>query len=210
MIPIVKVSFLGKLSLVHFLIRSDACKFIRDHLDKRWRLFAEYIHWTAFALDPWFRDISIDSDDYALAEYFLNKFSDNETEQEEVRNDLIAFCLCQNIFSQVQSYFIIIDNVDPVVFWRRLLASSGKNRKIVRIALDVLSLPASCAAVERSFSCVRRIHTWQRNRLAPETLATSYTSTYKKGWLVLTVQDVLFYASKKKARIKYNMLILIN
>jgi hypothetical protein len=41
----------------------------------------------------------------------------------------------------------------------------------VQIALKVLSFPASCAAVERSFSCVRRIHTWQRNRLAPETLA---------------------------------------
>jgi hypothetical protein len=41
----------------------------------------------------------------------------------------------------------------------------------VQIALQVLAFPASCAAVERSFSCVRCIHTWQRNKLAPETLA---------------------------------------
>jgi hypothetical protein len=59
---------------------------------------------------------------------------------------------------------------DPAAFWRRLLACCGTKRRIVQIALEILSFPASCAAVERSFSCVRHVHTWQRNRLAPKTL----------------------------------------
>jgi hypothetical protein len=39
------------------------------------------------------------------------------------------------------------------------------------IALEILAFPMSCAAVERSFSVVCRIHTWQRNKLGRKKLA---------------------------------------
>jgi hypothetical protein len=66
-----------------------------------WALFAEYIHWTSFALDPRFRHIGIDVSDFNHAEYFLDKYSANEREQEEVRDDLTRFQLKQDIFSAV-------------------------------------------------------------------------------------------------------------
>jgi len=44
-------------------------------------------------------------------------------------------------------------------------------KKTCHSCLEVLGFPQSCAAVERSFSAVRRIHTWQRNRIGRKKLA---------------------------------------
>ena len=40
-------------------------------------------------------------------------------------------------------------------------------RDLATLALQTLSIPAGIAGVERSVSALRRIHTWERNRLAP-------------------------------------------
>jgi hypothetical protein len=66
-------------------------------LDKRWALFAEYIHWTSFALDPRFRHIGIDV---------------SEREQEEVRDDLTRFRLKQDIFSAVSIIYCLLIDVE--------------------------------------------------------------------------------------------------
>lgn len=40
-----------------------------------------------------------------------------------------------------------------------------------QVAIEVLSFPASAAAVERTFSAVKRLHTWQRGKLNRDTVA---------------------------------------
>lgn len=61
--------------------------------------------------------------------------------------------------------------MDPIAYWTRIRQMSPPNRALANIALEILSFPASAAAVERTFSVVRRVHTWQRNRLGRETLS---------------------------------------
>jgi len=47
------------------------------------------------------------------------------------------------------------------------MMSDPKYRKLAELALETLTVPTGIAGVERSVSALRRIHTWERNRLAP-------------------------------------------
>jgi len=142
--------------------------FVTNSLDERWNMFEEYIHWASFILDPRFRQEHIDFTDYENGEFFIKKFTHLECPEEwrRLNNQLLKFRTFKDMYNEE-----IEMEEDPKTFWVRLAASSGRDNKLVSVALKVLSFPASAAAVERSFSCVRRIHTWQRNRLEQETLA---------------------------------------
>jgi hypothetical protein len=60
---------------------------------------------------------------------------------------------------------------DPVLYWTRVQVMSPLNCALAEIAIEILSFPGSAAAVERTFSVVRRVHTWQRNRIGRKKLA---------------------------------------
>jgi len=47
------------------------------------------------------------------------------------------------------------------------MLSDPKYRKLATLVLETLSVPTGIAGVERTVSALRRIHTWERNRLAP-------------------------------------------
>jgi len=49
---------------------------------------------------------------------------------------------------------------DPVLFWKKL-SRTAEGKLLANIALPLLQFPQSSASVERSFSAVRRVHTWQ-------------------------------------------------
>jgi len=55
---------------------------------------------------------------------------------------------------------------DPRRPWRAM-TNDPKFRKLAQLALETLTIPTGIAGVERSVSALRRIHTWERNRLAP-------------------------------------------
>jgi len=59
---------------------------------------------------------------------------------------------------------------DPRVYW---MSFKGYQRytTLVDLALSVLDFPQSSAAAERSFSVIRHIHTWKRNKLGRKKLA---------------------------------------
>jgi len=128
-------------------------------------LIAERCHATTFLLDPRFRNMPVESEDYVDCETLLRKYvpsenwSDFQSVFENFRNERGPF---QGV--------AVSDLTHPVTFWRRFL-SIRNTQLLARIAVDLSSLPGSCASVERSFSAVRRIHTWQRNRLGREKLA---------------------------------------
>jgi len=55
---------------------------------------------------------------------------------------------------------------DPRRPWRTM-ALDPKYRTMANLALRTLSIPSGTGGVERSVSGLRRVHTWERNRLAP-------------------------------------------
>jgi len=46
-----------------------------------------------------------------------------------------------------------------------------ESKLLAKVALKLINFPQSSASVERTFSAVRRIHTWQRGSLGRETLS---------------------------------------
>jgi len=61
-------------------------------------------------------------------------------------------------------------DADPISYWKdRHCTLEGK--ALAEIALPLLQFPQSSASVERTFSALRRVHTWQRASLGREKLA---------------------------------------
>ena len=58
---------------------------------------------------------------------------------------------------------------DPFAPWK-WLKQFPEFVKFAEFVLQILKIPTGIAAVERSFSPVRRFHTWQRANLDPQTL----------------------------------------
>eukprot|EP01127_Copromyxa_protea_P013972 TRINITY_DN381_c0_g1_i4.p1 TRINITY_DN381_c0_g1~~TRINITY_DN381_c0_g1_i4.p1 ORF type:complete len:250 (-),score=19.31 TRINITY_DN381_c0_g1_i4:8-757(-) len=145
---------------------------IVESLNKRWELFSTRIHISSFMLDPRFRHIPSSTKDneseahFQSAEEFIRKYDFNADKWAAgLQQAWIDFRLEEGVFSnQCQ----VTD--DPVIWWKRIRAMSTRNKWLSDIAIEILSFPGSAAAVERTFSVVRRIHTWQRNRLRRETL----------------------------------------
>lgn len=145
---------------------------MREKLNARWALFSTRIHIASFLLDPRFRDIlsSKDSDEaeqqFGLAEEFIKEFDYQNQWQETLEASFISFRSTEGSFSEECTR-----EQDPLVWWGKIRVKSLKNRALADIAIEILSFPASAASVERSFSIVRRVHTWQRNRLGRKKLA---------------------------------------
>ena len=55
---------------------------------------------------------------------------------------------------------------DPRRPWKTM-ALDPEFRAFATLVLETLSVPTGIAGVERTVSALRRIHTWERNRLAP-------------------------------------------
>jgi len=65
---------------------------------------------------------------------------------------------------------VVPSDGDPILYWKNL-AGTIEGEELAKLALQILQFPQSSASIERSFSAVRRIHTWQRSSLGREKLA---------------------------------------
>jgi len=115
---------------------------------ERWKLIHSYIHPVSYLLDPEERDISICDKDFFAGE--------NEKWIDGIKDQWIYFRNKSGIYS--------FTDTNPFIFWQRLL-NINNSKELAQIALKILGFPQSAASVERSFSTVRRIHTWQRNKI---------------------------------------------
>lgn len=70
---------------------------------------------------------------------------------------------------------------DPTTIWKRARNVTAL-KDLAEIALHLLTFPMSGVAVERSFSVIRHIHTWKRNRIGGETLAKLAYIRINRQW----------------------------
>jgi len=136
--------------------------YITDKLNKRWDLISHDIHSAGFILNPKFVDLPLEDVQYADGERFIKGKAGDKWNV--VQTQLIRFRSREGVFNYPELYNA------PLRYWQRLMSIKSV-RDLAVIALEIIGFPQTCASVERSFSVVRRIHTWQRNRLDREKLA---------------------------------------
>lgn len=144
-------------------------------LKKRWDLITDDVFAASFVVDPRWRDIVIVEADWLDAERVIRAMAGDNWDS--IRPQFLRFRTKQGpLFSEVVSA-----KEDPTLLWQ-----SARNintfKPLAEIALYLLTFPMSGVSVERSFSVVRHIHTWKRNKLAPENLAKLTSVRINKGW----------------------------
>lgn len=130
--------------------------------------FVTNYHYLAFYLDPRYREMKIIESDEGLISIVyqtLNSYAvylgiiNSAEDSEELAESLDAF----RTSSKVYGIPLLIGR-SPSKYWKHLKSFSSSS-KLATIAHKLLSIPASSAGVERSFSTQKRTHTSERNRL---------------------------------------------
>jgi len=70
----------------------------------------------------------------------------------------------EGTFGDARWNLAVTDN--PLRPWKTMLRDP-QYRVLAELAIQTLTIPTGIASVERSVSTLRRVHTWERNRLAP-------------------------------------------
>jgi len=139
-------------------------RFVLAKLNERWNLIQDPIHTTSYLLDPRFRHLPCGKQFQTNGiKAIVNMVEDSK--KEAIRVDLSKFRRCEFPFEEKAE---LTEN--PILFWQEL-STTDEGKALAAIALSLLQFPQSSAAVERSFSALRRVHTWQRASLGREKLA---------------------------------------
>jgi len=133
---------------------------IRGFLNQRWNLIQDNIIYAAYALDPRFRGQCLNMNVFSVT----NKLIQNITGSNALISEFVKFRTSQYPFADVVTQY-----EDPVEYWQKLICVS-ETQHLAKLALKLIGFPQSSASVERTFSAVRRIHSWQRACIGREKL----------------------------------------
>ena len=143
---------------------SELPDLISVYLASRWDLISDSLFAASFLVDPRWRSESLEEEDLQDAENVLRKLAGSNWPK--IKDQIAKFRRWLGPFhGEVQP------DEDPFAFWFWISSNKGYE-EVAEIALFLLEFPMSSASVERSFSVIRHIHTWKRNRLGRERLAT--------------------------------------
>jgi len=145
---------------------------------ERWNLISDFVHAGSFMIDPRFRNYDMEIAQINDGESFLkSKFiflivetrieadAAGAKEWEDGLNDLFdQYRSGEGTFGGPRWNLELTDN--PIRPWKTMLRDP-KYRALAELAIETLTIPTGIAGVERSVSTLRRVHTWERNRLAP-------------------------------------------
>jgi len=137
-------------------------QFILQSLENRFQLIKHPIFAAAYILDPRWRDKQINYIDYQDGEKLISKLAGDNWNT--VNSQLKIFFTYGGPFTKCPV------NENPVTYWTTISKFIGYD-KISELGIKILGFPMSSAAVERSFSTIRHIHTWKRNSLTRDHLA---------------------------------------
>jgi len=136
-------------------------KFVTQQLHDCWKLIYDPIFYAAYAIDPRFRQNGcLDQRVYDTAEEIIKKIS-----SQNIVNEFIKFRRGLAPYNHQ-----IAEDESPCQYWSRF-ACVTTTEGLAKVALKILGFPQSAASVERTFSAIRRIHTWQRSCIGREKLA---------------------------------------
>jgi len=124
------------------------------------------VHKAANLLDPALEGKHLSEDDVAEAMEYICHLSQqfDSTDEEEVLQDLANYRSKDGLWRK-DIIWKRAQKVSPSTWWKGICSS---RRHLSCIASRILQLPATSAAVERSFSTYGNIHSAKRNRLTVE------------------------------------------
>jgi len=134
-------------------------------LEDRKEFCLKTVHFAANLLDPRFAERYLPEEAVVDAcEYICKMASRHHESESDILADLANYRGKGGLWSK-DFVWKSAEHVAPVIWWQGICSS----RPLSKVAVEVLSLPATSAACERSFSTYGNIHTAKRNRLGNET-----------------------------------------
>ena len=137
-------------------------------LDTRENFCIKMIHKSAYFLDPRYHGELLSDENKLAAIQFVcepaEKFSTSElldVDSLKVQQDCILYAAKNGVFAN-SFLWKNVAKMSSVAWWNAYFS----NQEITKMAIRILRLPATTAAVERSFSCYSNIHSAKRNRLS--------------------------------------------
>lgn len=117
---------------------------------------------------------SLDIEDPGLVDPFPRKrkwVDDDEDDEDDFRRQLVEK-MDNRTDTEFDRYLQAAraHDTDALNWWRR---NQHEYPRLARMVRDIYAVPASSAGVEREFSKARRVASWTRARLNPETIAES-------------------------------------
>lgn len=136
-----------------------------DCLSKRQDMSLQPIHYAANILNPRYNGVHLDMNEQILGTEFIDSQVTDKygqgPESADVMAELSQYRSKEGFYGK--AYVIkTIEKVDPITWWKGTCFGS----KLGSVAVDILSMPSTSAATERSFSTYGNIHSAKRNRLS--------------------------------------------
>ena len=138
------------------------------NLEKRSEMARRPIHFAANLLDPKRKGQNLKPNEYIGAHTVISEVASKlDLNKDTVTEELAAFVAEEGFWSMpfVRQSIEKIEN--PTTWWK----SVCKPTQLSKIATQILNLPCTSAATERSFSTHGWIHSARRNRLTAEKAA---------------------------------------
>jgi len=137
-------------------------KEIKTAFAKRKGMAVKFIHFAANLLDPKFKGESLSSCEQIQGLEFIDKLSTimDASLQKSILKELAEYRATEGFFA-IPYVSKSACTVDPIVWWKGTCFGSN----LGKLAVKILSMPASTAATERSFSTYGFVHSARRNRL---------------------------------------------
>jgi len=133
-------------------------------LRERWNLIQDPIHTISYFFDPRFRQQMISEQLRRNVTTVIKKLVSSD-QSNWIEKEFAKFRNKEYPYDEV-----VPADSDPIIYWKNL-ATTVEGSKLSRVVLNILQFPQSSASVERSFSALRRVHTWQRASLGREKLS---------------------------------------
>ena len=151
------------------LSEQEEIKFI---IEVRKDFCIKIIHKAAYFLDPREQGRLLNDDDRDAAIEFVYELAEKLSSCKML--DVSAYKICEecSLYSAkgfFEKWFLqkSVSAISPIAWWNGYCG----HKELNKIACKILRLPATSAAVERSFSCYSNVHTGKRKRLSNERAA---------------------------------------
>ncbi|KAL4118956.1 hypothetical protein QTP88_011834 [Uroleucon formosanum] len=126
---------------------------IKNKIQSRKQFSVQQIHSAANVLHPKYRGNNLTADENIEAATFIHRLS-------TICLDIDEQKVKEGIFSNTYVWEVCI-NLEPTVWWNAYYSST----ELSKLFSKILSLPATSAACERTFSTYKDVHSSKRNRL---------------------------------------------